>query len=160
MLKKTRVSWVVLAGIVMAVLFLGMTAGVVGAASNLRLEYSPAATKSFAGYEAPEGYAYYYLGRANMPEAVLGIREDYELRSDLWRRAEMGPTEVRTIVSYFNRDLCLTSPMAYTILDPEGEIFGVWYSDLQQANVTADADRQVRVTVPGRHRRGLVGESE
>ncbi|MFP4476591.1 MAG: hypothetical protein ACLFOY_13625, partial [Desulfatibacillaceae bacterium] len=63
------------------VLLFGPTAGAAG-----RLERSSGLTEAFYSHRPLDGYTYYLTGSKSRQDAIIGIKDDWTLRTDLWKR--------------------------------------------------------------------------
>jgi hypothetical protein len=82
-------------------------------------------------------YHYFYAGRDNMPYAIIGIDSSYTVPSRYWIAFEPESKQLKKMTgnmygkhSYY--------PAGYHILDPDGNIIGVWYSSVNQYSVSVD----------------------
>lgn len=51
---------------------------------------------SFKKFQIPKGYNYYYSGRANIPDAIVGIKDGYTMReSEFWHPIALDEKQMR-----------------------------------------------------------------
>jgi len=102
-------------------------------------QFSKSAEVSLAfqqGDHQPD-YQYFYAGRDNMPYAIIGIDRSYTVPSRYWIPFDPESGMLRKMSdnmygkhSYY--------PAGYHILDPDGNIIGVWFSSVNQYSVSVD----------------------
>ena len=97
-----------------------------------------------SGAVQPE-YNYYYAGRDTMPYAIIGIDQSYTVPSRYWIPFEPEPAQLmkmsQSIYRYYH-----FQPYGSNILDPDGKVIGVWYSNIFSRSVNEDkGNRTVKV---------------
>ena len=109
--------------------------------SYARMRISPDVTQAFETYHIYPGYRYYYLKQQNAPFAVLALRDDYSISSMSWYEFDADPGKLADVVN-FARKVAEESyyPYGSTILGPQGEAFGYWYSGLRVAGIEIDKE--------------------
>ena len=110
------------------------------------LRRSPEITKVFQQQQMLPGYNYYYDGRAAIPYAVVGRRDDYVLTSKFWTRLK-GHRSIRKAAQLSLRIRRSPSPWA-EIIDPEGNPMGIWFSVFISTRVQFGPENQVDVFSP------------
>jgi len=122
------------------------------------LQPSTELERTFESYQVLADHTYYYSGAEAAPDAILGIKQGYNLESQLWQPVEMTEDKLRQMVSrmYEADFLVRSSPFAAYILNPAGERIGIWYSRVINTTVKLQ-DHQVMVNTPDifRLRRGV-----
>ena len=130
----------------------GLVAAVIGgcAAGGARLDRSQEAFKAFNSGQVTPGYRYYTTGMENNPDAILGLSEEYTLKTERWRKREMTPEFLSRLVGQMNSHYGASSAglLGSNVLNDEGEVIGVWYSIIGQTAVTMVGDREVVVSPP------------
>lgn len=136
-----------------AVLFgiavLAVIAGCAGG-TGARLDRSRQVLNDFLAGRVLADHRYYTTGPPGAPDAILGVSAEYILVSDRWTVQEMTPDLLRRLVSRMNTEFL--SPAAgllgASVLGPEGERIGVWYSAVGMTTVVMLSDREVRIDPP------------
>jgi hypothetical protein len=82
-------------------------------------------------------YQYFYAGRDNMPYAIIGIDRSYTVPSRYWVSFDPEPEMLRKMTGNMYGKLSY-DPAGFHILDPDGNIIGVWYSSVNQFSVSVD----------------------
>jgi len=87
--------------------------------------------RSFERYEFRPDMNYYSSGSDAYPNALLGLKKDYTLESDLWKKVENAETlkEMVSGMQKKTREMMLTLH-GFRITDNEGREVGIWYSIL------------------------------
>lgn len=136
--QKTALPW--------AVMFIfWMFFGCAG--SYGRLQSGDEITRAFEQMHLPENYLFYYNGRANMPYAIVGIKQGYTLRSELWKPVNPETDQFRKMVANpYSPDL--EPPHGARILDSSGKQVGIWYSTYYRTTVQVTEEKQVIVHSP------------
>lgn len=93
-------------------------------------------------------YQYFYAGRDNMPYAIIGIDRSYTVPSRYWVPFDPEPEMLRKMSGNIYGKLS-SDPAGYHILDPDGTIIGVWFSNVYNYSVSVDQqNRTVEVLFP------------
>lgn len=86
-------------------------------------------------------YQYYYAGRDTMPYAIIGIDRSYRVPSRYWIPFEPTPEQLRDMSgNMYGRQRY--QPYGSTILGPDGDPVGVWYSSVRTRSVNVDPQRR------------------
>jgi hypothetical protein len=112
-----------------------------------RMEKGPEVTAAFVEHRLPSDYRFYYIGRDNMPYAVIGIRNEYQLQSKFWKLIDPESDAFRKMVK---------TPYGYQenpargalLVGPDGQQVGIWYSAYDFANFRVTDDKDVYVYDP------------
>ena len=89
-----------------------------------------------AGVIRPD-YQYYYAGRDDIPHAIIAIDRRYSVPSRYWIAFEPKPEQLRDMsgnVYGKNRH----DPYGALIRAADGEVVGIWYSNVRFRSVTVD----------------------
>lgn len=134
-----------------AVLALAL-AGCAGRYGSIR--WDTGVGRSFETAEVLPGHRYYTTGSDAAPDAILALRDDRPLRSNLWREVPMTPEKLARLVDRMrgSRD---DSPYGSVVLDEKGARIGAWCSYQKPLPVTVLDDGGVIVSPP----LGEMGES-
>ena len=111
------------------------------------LKYSLDVNKMFEENHLIPNYSYYYSGFQRIPYGIIGIDNNYTLRSSSWKAFDLDPTILNQLV-YRMAHVYSINPSGYWILDPEGKRVGIWYSSRNQTKIRIEKDRQIVVVPP------------
>lgn len=126
--KALFVCWRRYATYVLIILFLSACA-VNGGGSFRGLQKKLEVEKLFQSATILPDYTYYFQGPASDPEAIIAIKNTYQLRSRLWSRVEWTEKEMARVVFWMENDavgFCTTD--GGNLVAPDGRIIGIWYS--------------------------------
>ena len=99
-------------------------------------------------------YQYFYAGRNTRPYAIIGIDRRYAVPSRYWVPFEPEPKQLRKMAGNIYGNYRYY-PAGYNILDPDGNIIGVWFSTVKQYSVSVDQqNRTVEVLYRNPENRG------
>lgn len=89
-------------------------------------------TAAFNRAEINPDFNYYITGSDVYPHSILGLNKAYILDSDLWKKVELKPEELREHTAHMLQRAvnCREVPLGFTVLDDKGKTIGVWYSIL------------------------------
>ncbi len=108
-------------------------------------------TKSFEKYEVKPSVNYYISGSDAYPSAILGLNKSYTLDTNLWKKVELTPELLRSLVSNMQKlaEDYDQSQFGFVVLDNKGQQIGIWYS-LVSANtfVKMKEDKKVVIWQP------------
>lgn len=112
-----------------------LTAAVAGCAGRYgSMRYDAGVGLRFGSAQILPGYRYYTTGSESAPDAILALREDCPLRSDLWREVPMTPEKLAGLVDRM-RGTRTEGPYGSAVLDDTGTRIGVWCSYLKPVPV-------------------------
>jgi hypothetical protein len=102
-------------------------------------------TQAFENYQVLPNLKYYYRGTYSRPIAIVGIKENYELNSNLWVKIDPNSKDFRALIEKVSlQGLGSTAnPWGFIILDPSGKEAGVWYSAIRGAAVEIKDNGQI-----------------
>jgi hypothetical protein len=112
-----------------------------------RLNRSTDVKTAFKTNQVPSEYSYYFFGRSNQPDAVMGLEPEWTLRSRLWRTVESDTAEFKYMTKWVWEDLQFYAYGA-NILDPEGRKIGIIYTSALMAAVKVDKDTKTIEVMP------------
>lgn len=112
-----------------------------------KLQRSPEITKIFDDHRILAEHSYYYSGLQGVPDAILGLHNNYTLKSKLWQAVDFDSQLLKTWVNRMAY-VHLVTPRGAWILDPEGHRIGVWYSARHQTTVRVEKDNHVFIAAP------------
>jgi len=137
---------------VAGILTVSLLAAIAGCATSAagRFERSADVVQSFMSFQVLPGYRYYTVGPGEAPDAILGIKSEYTLKSDLWKERDMTPDLLKKYVTTMNNLFSAEAAglVGAAILDEGGEQVGVWYSAAAATQVYEISDTEVAVDPP------------
>ena len=114
------------------------------------LQRSSAVGRAFERSEVLEDHRYYTAGSEAQPTAIMAIRRDYTLETELWRSVDMTPDMLERLVDAMTQQLGFSPAiMGSAILDPRGRQIGVWYSPVGRTTIRFGSDNVITVSLPG-----------
>lgn len=137
--------------IVACTAFISCAAGNAALKNWGKIEPDPEVGKSFETYQVNPNLNYYISGSDVYPNAILGLNNEYTLVSTLWKKVEMTPAMLQTIVTDMKmRALNINqSQFGFAVLDNRGKRIGIWYSLLSAtAPVRMKEDKKVIIYTP------------
>jgi len=118
-----------------------------GTSNNGRLQSSSEADQIFKNNQLLPDHTYYYSGFQRVPYGIIGIDNNFTLRSSVWKPFELNPTVLKQL-SYRMANVYSLDPRGAWILDAEGNRVGIWYSSRNQTKIKIEKDRQIVVVAP------------
>ncbi len=109
--------------------------------------------KSFETYQLPPNHTYYYSGPDAFPRAIIGIRNEYHLKSKFWKPVELTQKLLKRWLEMGgrSRDGYYLNNNGSDILTSDGRKIGVWYAVknwMDRATVKMIDDKTVSVSPP------------
>ena len=103
---------------------------------------------AFRNGEPQSDYNYYYQGYDTMPYAIIGIDRSYTVPSRYWVPFEPEPEQLKKMSgNIYGQNKYY--PTGSHIVDPAGNIIGVWYSGVDNRSVRVDQqNRTVEILFP------------
>ena len=110
-----------------------------------KLESNREITQAFESYQILPNHRYYYWGTHSRPVAIAGIKEEYELISNLWVKIDPESNDFRNLIEKISiqGSGSTINPWGFIILGPSGKNLGVWYSAIRAAAVEINANSQI-----------------
>ena len=105
-----------------------------GTSNNGRLQSSSEADQIFKNNQLLPDHTYYYSGFQRVPYGIIGIDNNFTLRSSVWKPFELNPTVLKQL-SYRMANVYSLDPRGAWILDAEGNRVGIWYSSRNQTKI-------------------------
>jgi hypothetical protein len=95
------------------------------------LRNSREVARAFEVLHVYPGYRYYYLNLENSPYAVVGLERPYRIEDTMYTEVDPNSKTFEKVVGLV-QDFPARGSFTYgaTILDPQGNPIGVWYSSL------------------------------
>jgi hypothetical protein len=109
-------------------------------------------TAAFNKSEINPDFNYYITGSDTYPRSILGLNKAYILDSNLWKKVEFKPEELKEITTRMQQramSCCMQGQFGFAILDDKGKQIGIWYSMLSpRISIKVPADRKVIIYPP------------
>ena len=112
------------------------------------LRPSPDVEKIFYDKKQLPDFNYYYNGRPNLPYAVIGIHKDYNFNDRVWIKLEDNSDIYDKIGHILHSPKSRYNKIGSDILDPSGNIVGVWFSYFRRTVVKVYPDMRIDVFSP------------
>ena len=109
---------------------------------NLEME------QAFNEGNPPAGFRYYATGRANAPDAIIGLDPAYRQTARLWRELDGEPGELNKLIQGVMRYYQDEPPRASDIATPDGKIIGVYWSSIFWTTVEMGPNNSVKIYKP------------
>ncbi len=96
-----------------------------------QFKYDDEVTGLFRTSSVPEEYQYYIIGRENLPNAIVGIKPEYALEEQGWRKISPNDEDFQFRVDH------IFLPMTWVkfddgqgawLMSPDGDVIGIYYS--------------------------------
>jgi len=126
----------------MVLVFAGCSTPIAG-----RLQSSEEVTNVFKRNQILPNHQYYVSGFQRIPYAIIGVDNNYQLRSSRWKPIDMDSTALNQLI-YRMEHVYSLNPRGAWILDHEGQRLGVWYSSQYQTMVKREKDNRIVVVNP------------
>jgi len=108
-------------------------------------------TKDFDTFKIDPGMNYYYSGPDLFPNALIGLKKEYVLDSDLWKPIKPTPQSFRDMILHMQDKAQEYREFqhGFIMYDDKGRPIGVWYSILRARTFTQMGEgNKVRVYTP------------
>ena len=92
--------------------------------------------QAFKNGAVPPDFNYYYLGRDTKPNAIIGVDPVYTVSSHFWIAFEPQPEQLKTMSKN------MSGASGSNMLDPDGTVIGVWFSNLDTRSVKVDQQKR------------------
>ena len=103
--------------------------------------------RTFKTYKILPDHKYYTSGHSNIPYAIIGVQNLYELRPGMWHEINLTTPLLRSWVSQMD-NIYGYPPYGSIILDNNGKRVGVWYSSKQWTTVIIEENNEIAVLAP------------
>jgi len=138
---------------VLIVLTLGAVLILAGCASfKMRGAFVPDrdVAQSFERFEFRNDMNYYSSGSDSYPDALMGLKKEYTLDSDLWKKVETAEAFKDMVQGMQKKtDELMLRLHGFQILDNSGQPIGIWYAILSaKASLIMKEDKHVLVFTP------------
>lgn len=95
-----------------------------------RLEHDDEVKKLWLSLEILPDHNYYFVGGQNSPRVIIGIDQQYTLKSDIWKPIDLTQEQLRIWIdrtgTRAKRDM---SRSGQYILDQDGNRLGIWFGN-------------------------------
>jgi hypothetical protein len=110
-----------------------------------QLKSNKEVTQAFENHQILPNLKYYYRGTYSRPIAIVGIKENYELISNLWVKIDPKSKDFQALIEKVSLQGSggNVNPWGFNILDHSGKDVGVWYSAIRSAAVEIDANGRI-----------------
>jgi hypothetical protein len=112
------------------------------------IQKSREAGRSLENLQIRDDHIYYYSGPAARPYAVIGIHQDYTLKTRLWKRIDLTSDHLRIWLRLGMQGTFGYPPSGNYIFGPDGQKIGTWYSIFNHTVVKMENDNVVVVHPP------------
>ena len=112
-----------------------------------RLQRSVEVRTMFETGQLPAEYNYHFYGSRGHPNAVMGLKPEWTLRSRIWRTVELNTEEFRYMTKWVWEDLGYYKYGA-NIVDPEFVKIGIIYTSVMMAAVKVDKETKTVEVMP------------
>jgi len=120
----------------------------VGCASTYgSLQSSREVTEAFENNQVLSNHRYYYSGFERIPYGLIGIDNNYNLRSKYWKPIDPD-SRLLDQWTYRMRHVYSLPPRGAWILDQNGNRVGVWYSSQYYTTVKTEKENHIVVFPP------------
>ncbi len=113
-----------------------------------RIKPNPDVIKLYTHQVGLPDYNYYYTGRSNLPDAVIGIDKKYRFNDRLWGKIQSHEEVYRKIYNLNYTSSGDSDLYGSDIIDNNGLKLGIWFSSYYQTIVKKNPDGTVDVYTP------------
>jgi|GEM_PF-753003 len=120
-------------------------------AGQVHFKRSYEVANTFESFQLMPGHRYYYNGLPYRPDAVVGIRDDYSLKSPYWHAVTLDDRKLRHMVGEMLNNPGAeynTEPNGAYIFNDQGESMGVWYSVWALPVATFSSNTEFSISQP------------
>lgn len=125
----------------------GMLAGCTTASNKGRLKGNNEVTDFFETQQILPDHSYYYNGFQAIPYAIVGIDNQYRLRSSAWQPVQPNPHLLNQLITRM-QSVYSGIHQGARIMGPNDERLGIWYSTARQTAVRLREDNTIFVAAP------------
>jgi hypothetical protein len=112
-----------------------------------RLQSSRDVTQAFEESQIYSDHQYYYSGFQQTPFGIIGIDNNYQLRSSYWKPIDLNPALLNKLIYRMDTVYSLR-PQGSWILDQQNKRVGIWYSSQRQTKVKVEKNNRIVVVPP------------
>lgn len=112
-----------------------------------RIQWDEDITQSFQTRQVQPNYNYYYYGVGMRVFAILGLDPELEMESKMWRELETDSEEFKVAISriWDNPYYTPSHARGASIVNPDGEKVGVYYSSLIYVTIKFESEKRISV---------------
>ena len=111
------------------------------------LKRSKEVTDNFETNQILPDHRYYYNGFEAVPYAIVGIHNDYVLRSSAWKKINLTP-EILNKLLVRMQAAYTPLPQGAWIIGPDEQRLGIWYSSERFAAVKLIQENHIKLAPP------------
>lgn len=101
----------------------------------------------FQTYRVLPDHTYYTAGRGDIPHAILGVQNSFELRPGIWKPVKLTTPILRSWVTNMD-NIYGYPPYGCRVLDDHGQPIGIWYSSKQWTTIIIEENKEIAVLAP------------
>jgi len=101
----------------------------------------------FQTYKILPDHRYYRTGQGNIPHAIIGVQDNFKLRSGIWQPVDLTTPLLRSWVTQMD-NIYGYPPYGSLILDDNGQRLGIWYSSKQWTTVIIEEKNEIAILAP------------
>jgi hypothetical protein len=101
----------------------------------------------FQTYNILPDHRYYRAGQGNIPHAIIGVQDNFKLRSGIWQPVDLTTPLLRSWVTQMD-NIYGYPPYGSLILDDNGQRLGIWYSSKQWTTVIIEEKNEIAILAP------------
>ncbi len=115
-----------------------------------RLTYDKNVTETFKSSQILKDHTYYYSGPEAKPHVIIGIKNSYTLRQDLWKKVDLTPQKLKDWISFMEIEDREYQPLPYgaKIIDIDGNQVGIWYSRQTKPTILRGKNNEIVIYTP------------
>ena len=141
--QKIIIHWCLTAGLVL--ISIGIIAGCTSKYG--RIQRNTEVTELFETQQILPDHTYYYNGFEAIPYVIVGIDNQYTLRSPIWHRVTLTPDLLKQLITRM-ASVYSALPRGAWIMGPNDERLGIWYSTEGQTVVRLQKDNSIVLGAP------------
>jgi len=103
--------------------------------------------QAFQTYKILPDHKYYTSGQENIPHAIIGVQNNFKLRTGNWKPVDLTTPQLRGWVTQMD-NIYGYPPYGSVILDDNGQRLGIWYSSKQWTTVIIEEKNEIAVLEP------------
>ena len=112
-----------------------------------RIQGSHEVTQLFETQQILPDHTYYFNGFQAIPNVIVGIDNQFKLRSAVWRRLQPTRALLNQLTTRM-QSVFSGNPKGAWIIGPNNERIGIWYSTERQTMVRLRDDNSVAIAAP------------
>lgn len=148
-MKKTQI--VVMAAVISVMLSIGGSRAMAQLKGYGSIMPNNNVTQEFDSKQVNPDLNYYFSGREESPDVIIGVDKTYSLDSTLWNKISGTPETLKGAISGMQSLASedLVALHGFSILDDTGRPIGVWYSPLNNTTfVKMESEKTIDIETP------------